>query len=141
LESVVVREERRLVISYLHQKPSTRMPMLLSPMYTPHVPRHQQQPSWIHRRPPWFRRCSSANQAKSLISIIIFSLAYFPHTGTNTEDYIVYASRRLPASRATPCQLFLRDIDRQPQAWCTKLGGSYHDVSCTECWRRTTATP
>jgi hypothetical protein len=31
LESVVVREERRLVISNLHQKPSTKMPMLLSP--------------------------------------------------------------------------------------------------------------
>jgi hypothetical protein len=31
LESVVVREERRLVISKLHQKPSTKMPMHLSP--------------------------------------------------------------------------------------------------------------
>jgi hypothetical protein len=27
------------------------------------------------------------NQAKSLISINIFSLACFPHTGTNAEDY------------------------------------------------------
>jgi hypothetical protein len=78
------------------------------------------------------------NQAKSLISIIIFSLVCFPHTGTNIKDYFVYASRRLPASRATPCQLFLGDVDRLPQAWCTKLGGSCHDVSCTECWRHTT---
>jgi hypothetical protein len=30
LESVMVREERRLVISKLHQKPSTKMPMLLN---------------------------------------------------------------------------------------------------------------
>jgi hypothetical protein len=33
LESVVVREERRLVISKLHQKPSTKMPMLLNPTH------------------------------------------------------------------------------------------------------------
>jgi hypothetical protein len=31
LESVVVREERRFVISKLHQKPSTKIPMLLNP--------------------------------------------------------------------------------------------------------------
>jgi hypothetical protein len=30
--------------------------------------------------------CSSANQDKSLISIIIFSLACLPHTGTNVKD-------------------------------------------------------
>jgi hypothetical protein len=81
------------------------------------------------------------NQAKSLISIIIFSLACSPCTGTNAKDYFVYASQRLLASRATPCQLFFGDVDRLPQACCTKLGGSCHDVSCTECWRRTTATP
>jgi hypothetical protein len=33
LESVLVREERRSVISKLHQKPSTKMPMLLSPTH------------------------------------------------------------------------------------------------------------
>jgi hypothetical protein len=67
------------------------------------------QPSRLHHRLPRLRRYSSTNQAKSLISIIIFSSACFPHTGTNAEDYFVYASQRLPASRATPCQLFLGD--------------------------------
>jgi hypothetical protein len=33
LDSVVVREERRLVISELHQKPTTKMPMLLNPTH------------------------------------------------------------------------------------------------------------
>jgi hypothetical protein len=94
----------------------------------------------LHRRSPRLHRLSSANQAKSLISII-FSSACILLTGTNIEDYFVYASRRLPSSRATPCQLCLGDVDRLPQAWCTKLGGSCHDVSCTERWRRTTATP
>jgi hypothetical protein len=32
-DSVVVREERRLVISKLHQKPSTKKPMLLNPTH------------------------------------------------------------------------------------------------------------
>jgi hypothetical protein len=32
LESAVVREERKLVISKLHQKPTTKMPMFLSPI-------------------------------------------------------------------------------------------------------------
>jgi hypothetical protein len=68
-------------------------------------------------RPPWLRRLSSTNQAKSLISIIILSLACSPHTGTNAKDYFVYASQRLPASRATPCQLFLGDVD-----CCHRLG-------------------
>jgi hypothetical protein len=33
LGSLVVREERRLVISKLHQKPSTKLPMLLNPTH------------------------------------------------------------------------------------------------------------
>jgi hypothetical protein len=33
LESLVVREERELVISKLHQKPTTKMPMLLNPIH------------------------------------------------------------------------------------------------------------
>jgi hypothetical protein len=33
LESLVVREERKLVISKLHQKPTTKMPMFLSPTH------------------------------------------------------------------------------------------------------------
>jgi hypothetical protein len=32
-ESAVVREERKLVISKLHQKPTTKMPMYLSPTH------------------------------------------------------------------------------------------------------------
>jgi hypothetical protein len=31
--SLVVREERRVVISKLHQKPTTKMPMLLNPTH------------------------------------------------------------------------------------------------------------
>jgi hypothetical protein len=31
LESAVVREDKKLVISKLHQKPTTKMPMFLSP--------------------------------------------------------------------------------------------------------------
>jgi hypothetical protein len=33
MESDVVREERRLVMSKLHQKPSTEMPILLNPTH------------------------------------------------------------------------------------------------------------
>jgi hypothetical protein len=32
-ENAVVREERKLVISKLHQKPTTKMPMFLSPTH------------------------------------------------------------------------------------------------------------
>jgi hypothetical protein len=54
---------------------------------------------------------TSLNQktSRGLVSIIILSLACSPNTGTNAKYYFVYASQQLPASRATPCQLFLGD--------------------------------
>jgi hypothetical protein len=33
LESLVAREERRFMISKLHKKPTTKMPMLLNPTH------------------------------------------------------------------------------------------------------------
>jgi hypothetical protein len=74
--------------------------------------RLHQQLSRLHHQPPRLCQRSSANQAKSLISITIFSSACFPHIGTNAEDYFVYASQRLLASRGTPHQLFFGDVDR-----------------------------
>jgi hypothetical protein len=105
-----VRLPRLLTSTSLNQKTSQgRLPRHQQLVGPPPTRQLQLQPSRLHHRPPRFHRHLSTNQAKSLISIIIFSLACSPHTGTNTKDYFVYASQRLPASRATLCQLFLGD--------------------------------